>query len=235
MSLKVTTFSSKGRVTRIYGYKTKRIHHIQSDNQLRVFLILEWNESVKDIEENVELKDLEIIINDVENLRLDKFTDKETGKLYQLHTNFLVTIKRSNIEEQVAISVKGLSELKRKTVIEKMEIERRYWNSKGILFYVVTEKQIDKQFVDNIKWVRETLMDRGIKDKRELAESLCYFLQENRERKLNEVLEKFDTNVGANEGTALFIFRYLIGIKEIAVDMEKSINLDEIISILIKF
>lgn len=235
LSLKVTTFSSKGRATRIFGYKTKRIHHLQSDNQLRVFLLLEWNDIVKNIEENVELKDLEIIIDNVEDLRLDKFSDKETGQLYQLHTNFLVTTKRNNVEEQVAISVKALSEIERRTVIEKMEIERRFWKNKSIPFYVVTEKEINKQLVDNIKLVRETLIDKSIESKRELAEHLYYFLQENKQKKLNDVLAEFDDNVGTKKGTALFIFRYLIGIKEIAVDMEKSIDLNEIIQVLIKF
>ncbi len=231
----MTTFSSKGRATRIYGYKTKRIHHLQSDNQLRLFLLLEWNDMVKNIEENVELKDLEIVIDNVEDLRLDKFSDKETGQLYQLHTNFLVTTKRDNVEEQVAISVKALSEIERRTVIEKMEIERRFWKNKSIPFYVVTEKEINKQLVDNIKWVRETLIDKSIENKRELAEHLYYFLQENKQKKSNDVLAEFDDSVGTKKGTALFIFRYLIGIKEIAVDMEKSIDLNEIISVLIKF
>ncbi|WP_411682894.1 TnsA endonuclease C-terminal domain-containing protein [Clostridium thailandense] len=234
MSLKVTTFSSKGRATRIFGYKTKRIHHLQSDNQLRVFLLLEWYDLVINIEENIELKDLEIIIDDVEDLRLDKFSDNE-GHLYQLHTNFLVTTKRDNVEEQIAISVKSLSEIERRTVIEKIEIERRFWRAKGIQFYVITEKEINKQFVDNIKWVRETLIDKNVENKRELAEHLYYFLQENKQGKLSDVLGEFDDNVGAKKGTALFIFRYLIGIKEIAVDMEKSIDLNETISILIKF
>lgn len=235
LSLKVTTFSSKGRATRIYGYKTKRIHHLQSDNQLRVFLLLEWNDLVKNIEENVELKDLEIVIDNVEDLRLDKFSDKGTGQLYQLHTNFLVTTKRNNVEEQIAISVKALSELERRTVIEKMEIERRFWKNKSIPFYVVTEKEINKQLVDNIKWVRETLIDKSIENKRELAEHLYYFLQENKQEKLIDVLAKFDDNFVVKRGTSLFIFRYLIGIKEIALNMKKSIDLNEIISVLIKF
>lgn len=231
----MTTFSSKGRATRIYGYKTKRIHHLQSDNQLRLFLLLEWNDMVKNIEENVELKDLEIVIDNVEDLRLDKFSDKETGQLYQLHTNFLVTTKRDNVEEKVAISVKALSEIERRTVIEKIEIERRFWKNKSIPFYVVTEKEINKQLVDNIKWVRETLIDKSIENKRELAEHLYYFLQENKQEKLIDVLAKFDDNFVVKRGTSLFIFRYLIGIKEIALNMKKSIDLNEIISVLIKF
>lgn len=87
LSLKVTTFNSKGRATRIYGYKTKRIHHLQSDNQLRLFLLLEWNDMVKNIEENLELKDLEITIDNVEDLRLDKFSDNE-GRISATHKFF---------------------------------------------------------------------------------------------------------------------------------------------------
>lgn len=236
MSLKVTTFSSKGRATRIYSYKTNKIHHLQSDNQLRVFLSLEWDDKVKNIKENVMLDDLEATLYNVENLRLDKFRDKETGELYDLHTNFLIKkITKDKAEETIALSVKSISELQRVTVIEKMEIERRYWEIKGIKFYVITDNEINKQFVENIKWVRETLIDKSIRNRGELAEKLYYFLQERNTEKLSEVLEEFDIEEGLIGGTALFIFRYLIGIKEIEIDMTKSINLNEVVSFLIKF
>lgn len=236
MSLKVTTFSSKGRATRIYSYKTNKIHHLQSDNQLRVFLSLEWDDKVKNIKENVMLDDLEATLYNVENLRLDKFRDKETGELYDLHTNFLIKkTTKDKAEETIALSVKSISELQRVTVIEKMEIERRYWEIKGIKFYVITDNEINKQFVENIKWVRETLIDKSIRNRGELAENLYYFLQERNTEKLSEVLEEFDIEEGLIGGTALFIFRYLIGIKEIEIDMTKSINLNEVVSFLIKF
>ncbi len=235
VSLKVTTFSSKGRATRIYGYKTKKIHHLQSDNQLRTFLILEWSDMVKDIEENVELKDLEKTIYNVENLRLDKFRDKETGKLYKLHTNFLITINRSNIEEQVAISVKSLSEIERKTVIEKMEIEKRYWKTKDINFYVITEKEIDKQLVENIIWAREVLIDKSIENKEEFSEKLYYFLQNNMEKRLADVLNIFDKEENLKTGTGLFILRYLTAKKEIEINMKEKLNFNNSIKYVIKF
>lgn len=235
MALKVTTFSSKGRATRIYSYKTNKIHHLQSDNQLRLFLILEWSNSVKYIEENVEIKDLEAIIDNIENLRLDKFSDKETGQLYQLHTNFLVTIKRNFVEDQIAISVKSLSELERKTVIEKMEIERRYWKAKGVSFYVITEKEIDKRFVENIKWVREALIDKSIENKEELKEKLYYFLQEYKEKRIIDVLNNFDEEEKIKSGTALFILRYLIALKEVEIKMKEKLDLNDFINNRINF
>lgn len=234
MALKVTTFSSKGRATRIHSYKTNRIHHLQSDNQLRFFLILEWSDKVKDTQENVELKDLEATIDNTENLRLDKFTNKE-NQLYQLHTNFLIAITRNNVDEQIAISVKSLSELERKTVVEKMELERRYWKSKGISFHVITEKEISKQFVENIKWVREALIDKSIENKEELKEKLYYFLQEYKEKRIMDALNNFDEKEKLKAGTALFILRYLIAVKEVEINMKEKLDLNDSINKRINF
>lgn len=211
-----------------------RLHHLQSDNQLRFFLILEWINQVKDIQENVELKDLEATINNIENLRLDKFTNKE-NQLYQLHTNFLISIVGNNGEEQVAVSVKSLSELERKTVIEKMEIELRYWKAKGVSFHVITEKEIDKQFVENIKWVREALIDKSVENKEELKEKLYYFLQEYKEKRIIDALNKFDKDEELKAGTALFIFRYLIAVKEIEINMKEKLDLNDSITKKINF
>ena len=235
MTLKVTTFSSKGRATRIYSYKTKRIHHLQSDNQLKVFLMFEWIDSIKDIKENVELKDLETTIYNVDNLRLDKFMDKETRQLYQLHTNFLIKILKEEKYEEIAVSVKSLSELERKTVIEKLEIERRYWKVKNIKFYLVTEKEINKQLIENIKWVREALIDKSIENKAEISEKLYYFLQEKKQDVLQKVLNGFDAEEDLENGTALFMFRYLIAIKEIYINMKEKIDLNNYIKDIVQF
>ncbi|WP_321835234.1 TnsA endonuclease C-terminal domain-containing protein [Clostridium butyricum] len=235
MTLKVTTFSSKGRATRIYSYKTKRIHHLQSDNQLKVFLAFEWIDSIKDIKENIELKDLEATIYNVENLRIDKFTDKETGQLYQLHTNFLIKVLKEEKYEEIAVSVKSLSELERKTVIEKLEIERRYWKAKNIKFYLITEKEIDKQMVENIRWCREALIDKSIENKAEIVEKLYYSLQEKKEGILKEVLNEFDAEESVEAGTALFMLRYLIANKEIYINMKEKIDLNKYVKDIIQF
>lgn len=237
MTLKVTTFSSKGRVSRLYSEKCKEsVVHLQSDNQLRLFMMLEWDDDVTKIEVNPELDYLEESLSNIDNLKLDKFRDKESGKLFKLHTNFLVTFKPyRGRDEQTAISVKSLSELERKTVIEKLEIERRYWEAKGIRFAIITEKEIDKQMVNNILWVREVRNDKSIKDKEELAEKLYYFMEGNKDIVINKLLNDFDKKEGVKEGTGIFLFRYLIALKQIIVDMKKSINLDEKINKLVTF
>ena len=51
-----------------------------------MFLTFEWIDSIKDIKENVELKDLEATLYNVENLRLDKFMDNAT-RFFSKSTN----------------------------------------------------------------------------------------------------------------------------------------------------
>lgn len=121
-------YSSKGRVSRIHGIKTGRIHHLHSDNQYRAFLLFEFNSSVIDIRESFPLLDVNEVIDEKEDLRFDKFTDKETKEPYVLTTNFLLTVKDKNGEEKdIARTVKNTTELKKKITFEKMEIERKYW------------------------------------------------------------------------------------------------------------
>ena len=136
---------------------------------------------------------------------------------------------------QVAISVKSISELERKTVIEKIEIERRYWKAKQIKFYIITEKEINKQFVENIKWVREVLVNNSIEIKEEIAEKLYYFLQNNVECTVINMLDEFDKVENLKFGTALFILRYLIAKKEIEINMKEKLDLNKLIQDLIKF
>lgn len=226
--IKTYEFSSRGRVTRLYGIKTDRIHQLHSDNQYRAFLMFESSTKVTDIRESFPLLDLMEVIDDKEDLRLDKFTDKKTKEPYVLTTNFMLTVRDANGEERYAArAIKNTTELKRKITFEKLEIEKRYWQKKGVEWKVITNKQLPRQLAKNIEWVRETLLEGsdGEFDKKQLSLSLLKFLLENGVLPLKEVLRLFDKTEGVQKGTALFLFRYLIARKEISVDMTKFIDL----------
>jgi hypothetical protein len=221
-------FSSKGRATRIYGIKTGRIHQLHSDNQYRAFLIFEFNPRVIDIRESYPLLDVLEVIDDQDDLRFDKFADKVTKEPYVLTTNFLITIKEiDGNEKYIARTVKNSSELRRKITFEKLEIERRYWQQKGIDWKVITEKQLDRQLVKNIEWVRETLLegDDGGLDKDQLSSILIKYLLDNSTLSLRKVLNLYEKNECLPKGTGLFLFRYLIANREVKVDMTKPIKL----------
>lgn len=222
----ISDFSSRGRASRAFGIKTNRIHHLQSDNQLRFFLICEWNSNVLDIRESYPLLDVMEVIDNKENLRFDKFCDKETGEQLVICTNFLLTVKEPDGKEKlIARTVKNTSELNKKITLEKLEIERRYWMQKGVEWKLITEKQLPRQVCKNIEWVRETLLEDGVADKESLSQVLLNYLLNNMETPLKELLKAFDKSEEVATGTGLYLFRYLIAKKDIRVNMTEKINL----------
>ena len=131
--LTIQDYPSMGRATRIFGWTTQRIHHFFSDSQLKYFYLLDWEEKVVDIREHYPLLDLETVLEDTADLKLDKFIDKKTKEPYILTTTFLITLLNHDGQKSFAArSIKYASELSKKTTIEKLEIERRYWTAKGI-------------------------------------------------------------------------------------------------------
>jgi hypothetical protein len=222
-------FPSKGRATRLMGIKTNRIHHLHSDNQLRAFLIFEASDKVIDIRESVPLLDIMEVIDDRENLRLDKFCDKETSEQLVVTTSFLLTINSNGNKEYIARSVKNSSELTKKITFEKLEIERRYWSAKGIDWKIITDKELPKQYCKNIEWVRETLLNNDEKhtdiDVENLAYSLYGYVLNNKEIILKDLLKEFELREQLDSGTGLYLFRYLIGKRMLRVNMRNKINI----------
>jgi hypothetical protein len=225
--VRISDYSSKGRASRILGIKTNRIHHLQSDNQLRAFLIYEFSSKTLVIRESYPLLDVMEVIDDKENhLRFDKFCDKETGEQLVICTNFLLTVKEPDGKEKlIARTVKNTSEFNKKITLEKLEIEKRYWMQKGIEWKIVTEKQLPKQIAKNIEWVRETLLEDGVADKEQLSHVLLTYLLNNMETPIKELLKAFDKSEEVVTGTGLYLFRYLIAKKDIRVNMTEKINL----------
>lgn len=230
---KTNTFSSKGRATRIMGIKTGRIHHLQSDNQYRAFLCFEWSDQVLDIRESYPLLDVMEVIDSKEDLRFDRFKDKEKDKQFILTTNFLLTVDKGNGDlEYVARTVKNTTELSRAITAEKLEIERRYWEAKEIEWKILTEKELDKQYVKNIEFVRETLLQSQWQEQelQEMGNKMAILLMNSANLSLKQVIKEFDRILNLNEGTGLFVFRYLIAKKKIHIDMFKKIEMNKKVS-----
>lgn len=221
--IKTSDYSSKGRSTRLLGIKTKRIHHLHSDNQLRAFLMFEHCDAVLDIRESFPLLDVMEVIDDKDGLRFDKFTDSEGCPLV-ICTTFLLTVREETGEEKlVARSVKNTSELTKKITLEKLEIERRYWDARGVEWQVVTEKQLPRQLCDNIEWCRETLLEEM--QENELAMELLAYVQSNSSIPIKLLLNEFEYEQELEPGKGLWLFRYLLATKCLEVNIENAINL----------
>lgn len=230
--LTVQDFPSKGRVTRIFGWKTKRTHHFFTDSEARYFYLLEWEDDVIDIREHYPLFNCEEVIQNKTGLNFNLFKDKDTGTPYILSTSFLITLKKTNGKiAYVARSLKADYELERKTALERLEIERRYWQSQNIDWGIVTQKEIPVVKAKNIEWIHSSLYpvdERGFTD--EEVNYYCYAFIEKlagSNTSVRDFATRFDRLFNLDTGSGVYIFKHLIALKRIMVDMNKKIDLND--------
>ena len=147
--ISVQDFSSQGMVSRIYSYKTERIHHFLSHNELSYFYLLEWSERVLDIREQYPLLDMELATDAAQRAGIRYPRDNISGFPYILTCDFMITTGNGFR----ARTIKSASELRNKRTLEKLEIERRYWKTLDIDWQIVTEHGIDFQKAKYIEWL----------------------------------------------------------------------------------
>ena len=230
--LTVQDFPSMGRVTRVFGWTTQRIHHFFSDTQLKYFYLLDWEEKVIDIREHYPLIDLEVVLNDISDLRLDKFIDRKTKETYILTTTFLITLLNSDGQKSFAArSIKYASELSKKSTIEKLEIERRYWKARGIDWGIVTNKDINDVRAKNIEWVHSVMNSddcNGLTKAEfdDLFDGILYRFIDNKQS-IKNIIAGFEKDYSLDVGMGLLLFKRLVAEKRIVLDMDKPINLSQ--------
>lgn len=115
--------SSLGRSHRLPGSKTRRLHHLLSDLELAVFLTLDWSSRVTDIREQFPLR-VEDTLRLAEEHGLPHARFQGAPQI--LTSDFLVDFDDPN-RPNLAIQAKYSADLEKPEVIERLEIERRYW------------------------------------------------------------------------------------------------------------
>lgn len=132
-------------------------------------------------------------------------------------------------KQQVARTVKSSSELEKKSILERLEIERRYWTTKNIEWGIITQKEILTVMAKNIEWIHQSLdtyEERGLAKEKlyQLAEILVYELR-NSNTSIRKITANFDKENNVDVGTGLFIFKHLLATKQITTDMGIKIDI----------
>jgi hypothetical protein len=224
--LTVRDVSSKGRSHREPGWKTNRGHHFLSDQERRVFYLFEWSSKVVDIREQYPLDDLELAMKIAEDMGWKYPCDRETDVPFILTTDFMLTLNQNGEKRQVVRTVKSSEELANKRVIERLELERRYYQAKGIEWGVITEKGIPKVLVDNLEWIHgsywlEGTPEMDTENLNLLAETLKKRLQELN-APIQQIANNLDQENNLEDGTFFGLFKYLLARKQVEIDMNKT-------------
>lgn len=225
-------FGSLGRSSRIRTWKCNRVVHLLSDIESRFFYLTEYNDSILQVKEHFPLYDFENVVGEQEDIDIRKFKDKQSGFPYILTTTFLISVKgKDGNTFDVARSVKASHELEKKTVIERFELIRRYFEKKEVNWGLVTQKEIPLIKAKNIEWIHparflEETTDFSKDDISYLTQILMESFYKNT-RTIREITSSFDAQLNLEAGSGLLLFKHLLAIKQIMIDMNKKIDLNQ--------
>lgn len=235
--LLIQDFPSRGRVHRIFGWKTGRIHHLLSDLERNVFFHFQWPHSVKDLREQYPLP-LEETIEIAKEIGVRHPTDPSTRYPVVMSTDLLLTIEQGVKFTFHPRTVKYLKDLQNSRTREKLEIERRCWaaaprNSK---LKIVTEQQISEPFIKNILWSYPyywlvDLHPLTEKDVNKIAALLTHMLL-NESLPLRAIARRCDRILRLETGTSLAVTRHLLANRFWEVDMTNLIRTNERLALL---
>lgn len=226
--LHIQDVASKGLSSRIKGWKTERVHHLLSMLETLYFYVLEWSQEVIDIREQYPLLPLEETLAIAESCGIHHPSDPRTKYPIVMTTDFVNTVCRGVTDFDEPRTVKYKTDLLKRRTLEKLEIERRYWESRKIKLKVVTEDSIPSTLAKNVEWLHSY---RCLADFTDLDE----FAFRRTATEVMEALKSYpgslrsitiatDDRLGLEAGTSLSIVRYLLANRRLRVDMLKPIN-----------
>ena len=194
-----------------------------SDWESRLFYIFEWSQEVQDIREQYPLLDLDLAMEIAKEMGIEYPVNRKSNTPYVLTTDFILTVKRGKKPVQIARTFKMTKDLGKKRTIEKLELERRYWEKQDVDWAIVTEQEISEIFASNIQWVHPAY-------NWELSEiqnnENCYYFSNilkerlsNKKFKISTIAATLDNDMDLEIGTSLSLFKHLVARKEIIIDM----------------
>ena len=223
--LDVRSFSSLGRSRRVFSPKTGRVHHLFSDIEYRLFIALEWQQDIVDIREQYPL-DRELTQTIASRLGVRHPYYPGTHVPTVMTADMVVTREVKGIACLEAFNAKSQAEAEDKNSMEKLEIQRIYFQSQDIRHHLVFDSLIPRQRVKNIDWIRDSI-PKGHETERfegywasmeaKMLTSLHHVQHDN--RSLVDFCSAFDAEQGAEKGTGIRAARILMSRRLLRVDL----------------
>ena len=134
--ISIRSFHSYTPRHRVFNAKLNRIIHLMSQGELMYFHLFDWDDQIRDIKEQYALE-----------IKHPGYTSG--GQV--MTSDFLLTfINNDGSEQKMAVQVKESDNLDKRT-LEKIELERVYWESKGITFKLCFSSEINRTFAQNLQ------------------------------------------------------------------------------------
>ncbi len=226
---------SEGLSSIVPGWKTEgRDHHVLSTLELYFLYLGSWSRKIVDIREQFPLLSfdrkrppLEETLAIAAERKIRHPRDDETDHPIVLTTDFLLTLEVDGKRIYHARTIKYVQDLARRRVIEKFEIERRYWQAHNVEWGIVTERDMPATVVKNIDIVYQSYFLPQFVDHERLtdtAQELTSMMREEPSSALATVAKSCDQRLGLKRGSSLQVAYYLIATRQWRIDITRSLD-----------
>lgn len=228
--LRVQDVKSSGVRSQVTGIKTKRLHHMLSSIETSFFYLAEFSDSVVDIREQFPLLPINLTIKIAKTLDIKHPTHPKTKEPIVITTDFLLTREIDGAKTYEAFSIKPESESGKLRVLEKVEIERVWWELLGIKFSYFTGNTTTQIQSKNINWATHIIRSNRHKFSEEIMLSSLYLIEIGVVF-IKDICESFVLHLGVERQNALELLRCLIGYKYIQVDLSATLESADFITV----
>lgn len=219
-------FPSTGRTTRMKGRIVVRTYVVFSDGERHCFLVLQWLPHVVDIREQFPLWPPQATQDAA--ARLGVRHPVAGGLFTVMTTDFLLTIRDGEDERLEAIAFKPAKQLDDRRTLEKLDIERVYWEELGVTFRIVTELDLPEALVRNLEWIDErydlepsTFAPERIPD---LVRGLLQSRTEQPDLPLSQACAELDRGFDLVEGSSLSGFRHALARGHVEIPLDVAVD-----------
>lgn len=227
---------SDGTVARVYSYKTDRISHLLSGTEEHHFLGCDFSEPVVDLRESVALLPREETQQIAAELGIRHPSYPRSSEPTVMTTDLVLTLrKRSGQTAKWARSIKRLDRLKAplsRRDLEKLEVERRYWQRRAVPWALVTNLDMPSALMIKLTWLHALAHI----DSPRLLERVSPFLEVfprtwKRQYSHTVLMEKLGGSLRMSSGDADQIFRHAVWRHFIELDLSFPLGPDHPVAV----
>jgi hypothetical protein len=217
--------ASRGLATRVKHPLNGRTCHFLSKLETDWFYVFSIFPQLLDLREQYPLHGIQETIEISQRLNIKHPADPRTGECCIVTTDFLLTFKNGLQELDLAIAIKPSSDLSSSRVLEKLQIEKSYWDSRGVSWRILTEKQLSRAVVKNVRWLFSHLEFDGVSGA-QISEIRGWMERaiDGDRKGLAVIASECDNSFGLRGGTSLSVCRHLIASKVWKVDLTVEID-----------
>jgi hypothetical protein len=249
--LTVRSFGSRGTAHRVLS-RHGRTYHFVSTREYNCFLLLEWSDLVVDVREQYPLHDMSETQEIAATLgfayptQRRRIGGREGRRAEPMTTDFLVSLADvPGVPPRVALSVKTADALEKQPheldrsdcdrfevdrLLEKAEMERRYWARRGVPFRMVSDHEMPAVLIHNLDLVLPARNLDGFPFQTDEVPGLLAYLYDQLAGAptvpLAQVCAAADTHLRLSRGAALALVWHALGTKRWVVDMTERLDPD---------